>query len=243
MDCLVFFICLDERGDQMNKPNDVLQQILLNQVSVPSDLFVKYKHLGLNEQDIMVIMQLQRFFSQGTEFPTPKEIAQYVTFSESQCMNVLRKLVQKGYLEINSYHNEFNQLTESYNLHPLWKKLMETNESEVEESEGSIFILFEQEFARALSPFEIEMINAWLDDDQFVPSLIKAALRESVLMSKLNFKYIDRILREWKKKGVTTVEQARESSQQFRKNTQKVTYQTEKNDRSIYYNWLEEGES
>src|SRR5699024_5492414 len=100
--------------------------------------------------------------------------------------------------------------------------------------------LFEQEFARALSPFEIEMINAWLDDDQFLPSLIKAALREAVLMGKLNFKYIDRILREWKKKGVQTVEQAREIGKEFRKNQTNVTYQVEKNDRSIYYNWLEE---
>src|SRR5699024_12025362 len=83
--------------------------------------------------------------------------------------------------------------------------------------EGTIFILFEQEFGRPLSPFEIETINAWLDEDNIIPALIKAALRESVLMGKLNFRYIDRILCEWKHKGIHTVEQARESSKSFRR--------------------------
>lgn len=216
-----------------------LQQLLVNQVSVPQQLFTSYKRLGLNEQDLAVIMQLQRFFMVGIELPTPKEIAQFVTFTEVECTNILRKLIQKGYLQIDSYQNDHEQLTESYNLELLWNKVLHTNET-IEESEGTIFVLFEQEFARALSPFEIEMINAWLDEDQFLPSLIKAALREAVLMGKLNFKYIDRILREWKKKGVQTVEQAREIGKEFRKNQTNITYQVEKNDRSIYYNWLEE---
>src|SRR5699024_11453865 len=90
----------------------------------------------------------------------------------------------------------------------LWKKLY-TEEKQEENEEGTIFILFEQEFGRPLSPFEIETISVWLDEDKMKPSLIKAALREAVLMSKLNFKYIDRILREWKRKDIRSVEQAR----------------------------------
>src|SRR5690625_1312881 len=94
------------------------------------------------------------------------------------------------------------------------------------------------------SPFEIETINAWIDEDQLPPSLIKAGLRESVLMGKLNFKYIDRILRNWKKKGIQSVEQARESSRMFRDHQvsdNKNTDQEEKGKRdpSLYYNWLE----
>lgn len=216
-----------------------LQRLLNNQVSVPEQLFTSYKHFGLNENDLAVIMQLQRFFKMGIELPTPKEIVQNVTFTEGECTNILRKLIQKGYLQIDSYQNERKQLSEAYNLEPLWLKLLQKEEP-IEESESSIFLLFEQEFARLLSPFEIEMINSWIDEDRFLPSLIKAALREAVLMGKLNFKYIDRILREWKKKGVQTVEQAREIGKEFRKNKTTVTYQTEKNDRSIYYNWLDD---
>src|SRR5699024_7062854 len=142
---------------------------------------------------------------------------------------------------IEQSHNEHQQLSETYSLNPLWEKLF-TPKAEPEEGipEGTLFVLFEQEFGRPLSPFEIETINAWLDEDEIIPSLIKAALRESVLMGKLNFKYMDRILRDWKRKGIHTVEEAREHSKSFRNN--QVTKQgepKEKRDTSFYYNWLE----
>ncbi|WP_431804932.1 DnaD domain-containing protein [Halobacillus andaensis] len=103
--------------------------------------------------------------------------------------------------------------------------------------------MFEQEFGRPLSPFEIENINIWLDQEEQEPALIKAALREAVLMGKLNFKYIDRILREWKRKGIQTVEQARQHGKKFRQGQVKNTSSTKspvKRDVSLYYNWLEE---
>src|SRR5699024_5904300 len=93
------------------------------------------------------------------------------------------------------------------------------------------------ELAESLSPFEIETINAWLDEDEIIPSLIKTALRESVLMGKLNFKYIDRILREWKKKGIHSVEQARNAGKAFQKPA--ANQNVQKRDTSFYYNWLE----
>src|SRR5699024_6798272 len=88
-------------------------------------------------------------------------------------------------------------------------------ETQKEPEEGSLFILFEQEFGRPLSPFEIETVNVWLDEDNLDTSLVKAALREAVLMGKLNFKYIDRILREWKRKGIRTPSQAKNASKSF----------------------------
>src|SRR5699024_1293573 len=125
---------------------------------------------------------------------------------------------QRNFLSIEQVENEQHQLSEVFSLEPLWVEIFTNDQKKEEQHEGTVFLLFEQEFGRPLSPFEIEMINAWLDQDQIVPSLIKAALRESVLMGKLNFKYIDRILREWKKKGIHTVEEARAASKSFRQN-------------------------
>src|SRR5699024_10038094 len=104
---------------------------------------------------------------------------------------------------------------------------------------GNIFIMFEKEFGRPISPFEIEMINTWLDVDKLNTNLILAALREAVLMGKLNFKYIDRILGEWKKKGIYTVHQAQEASNTIRKPNYQAPNEEEKRDTSFYYNWLE----
>lgn len=219
------------------------QQIFLNQVSVPLKLLTDYRSLGLNEQDVVLILQIHRFLQQNNEFPTPSEIASTLTISEAECVDNLRKLIQKSLLEIKQLRNDQNKLSEAYSLEPLWVKLFSYEEKKNKENiEGTIFILFEQEFGRPLSPFEIETVNAWLDEDLLAPSLIKAALRESVLMGKLNFKYIDRILREWKKKGIQTVEQAREESKSFRKNQVTKQYNTGRRDTSVYFNWLEGGE-
>ena len=62
--------------------------------------------------------------------------------------------------------------------------------------------------------------------DQHHPNLIQAALREAVMSGKLNFRYIDRILFEWKKNGIKTVDQAQNQGQKFRANQQRAQQMT-----------------
>ncbi|OZU90140.1 DNA replication protein DnaD [Virgibacillus indicus] len=216
-----------------------IQEILLNQVQIPNKLLASYTALGLNEIELAVILQLHRFLHDKNDFPTPSEIAGHLTIDEKECANILRSLIQKNVLEIEQNENDQQRRSEAYCLNPLWEKLFTKENHEEEQSDGTIFILFEQEFGRPLSPFEIETINAWLDEDKIAPELIKAGLRESVLMGKLNFKYIDRILRDWRKKGIHSVEQARNSSRNFHNNQVLKKENPQKRDTSFYYNWLE----
>lgn len=222
-----------------------IQQVLLNQLQIPTKLLTSYKTYGLNEQEVMVILQIHRFLHEKIDFPTPAEIAAHLTISETACADILRILIQKGLLAIEELENSDKQYSEAYSLDPLWEKLFTVSEPVKKEAQdiGTIFILFEQEFGRAISPFEIETINTWLDEDEIAPELIKAGLRESVLMGKLNFTYIDRILRDWKQKGIRSVEQAREASKNFRNRQVQKQYTTnKKRDTSLYYNWLEDGD-
>ncbi|MEN1969379.1 DnaD domain-containing protein [Lentibacillus sp. N15] len=223
----------------MERPIQI-QQILLNQLQIPARLLTNYKTLGLNETEVMLLLQIYRFIFDENDFPTPTELTSFLTINEQECSMVLRKLIQKGFLAIEQTKNEQGIWSEIYSLDPLWEKLFLVTEPEKEPEDGKLFILFEQEFGRPLSPIEIETINVWLDEDKLSTSLIKTALREAVLMGKLNFKYIDRILREWKRKGIQTVEQAKKASKTFHDNqTSKQTGSAPKRDTSFYYNWLE----
>lgn len=218
-----------------------IQEILQDQLPIPTKLLTSMAFLNINEQELAVILQLHRYLYNNILFPTPQDLAEQLTITEEECANMLRKLIQKGLLSIDQINNENDQLGEVYSLNPLWEKIY-TEKPVQESNEGTIFILFEQEFGRPLSPFEIETINVWLDADKIAPSLIKAGLRESVLMGKLNFKYIDRILRDWKQKGIQTVDDARKSSKSFHERQQQAkpqTQTTQKRDTSFYYNWLE----
>lgn len=218
------------------------QSVLNNHITIPEKLLLTYKSFGLNELDVMVVLQIHRSIQKGNYFPTLDELTNILTIDENQCSQILRKLIQKNLLKIERSENNHHQLSEAYSLEPLWEQLYQpVVEVKKESEDGSLFILFEQEFGRPLSPFEIETVNVWLDEDNIAPSLIKAALRESVLMAKLNFKYMDRILREWKKKGIHTVEQAREASKRFHnhQSSKQLDGNSKKRDTSFYYNWLE----
>ncbi|WP_082235984.1 DnaD domain-containing protein [Halobacillus massiliensis] len=223
------------------------QEILDSQISIPKALITEYRRLGIGEKELVIILQLHQFHISGNSFPTPDELAGITSFTTQECTQILRVLIQKHIITIEQQGGTSRSVgDECYSLEPLWEKLFtcSSNGQTPRQSSENVFSLFEQEFGRPLSPFEIENINIWLDQEEQEPALIKAALREAVLMGKLNFKYIDRILREWKKKGIHSVEQARQHGKQFRQGQAKEfgTKQkaAPKRDVSLYYNWLEE---
>lgn len=84
------------------------------------------------------------------------------------------------------------------------------------EGKPDLFTVFENEFVRPLTPMECETISSWLDKDRYPEELVLAALKEAVFAGKVHFRYIDRILLDWKRNRVFTVEQAKEYAQRFR---------------------------
>ena len=79
-------------------------------------------------------------------------------------------------------------------------------------SSENILELFQSEFRRLLSGFEIEEINHLLKENDV--ELVKEALRTAVNLGKPNVKYIGGILRNWQQNQVTTVEQVRQNEKQ-----------------------------
>jgi DNA replication protein len=219
-------------------------------VVVPSLLFSEYRNLNLNETELVLLLNILTFLEKGHEFPTPEEISARMTISIADCNDILRRLIQRGFIEIiDSLSNEGIRY-EKYSVKPLWEKLIEqfliNNEMikmvEKKADETDLYSCFEKEFGRPLSPFECESLAMWMDDDHHDPVIIKAALREAVMSGKLNFRYIDRILFEWKKNGIRTIDQAKNHGLKFRqKQVQKTNIKDEANQPPVpFYNWLEQ---
>ena len=89
--------------------------------------------------------------------------------------------------------------------------------NKIKEQFKQLFQLVEQSFGRPLSPYEIETLNQWIDVDHHDLSVIQAALDEALSQNKLSFKYIDRILLNWKKNNVKTVDDSKKIREQFNK--------------------------
>lgn len=227
---------------------------------LPSFLIKNYKHLSLNETELVMILQLIAFSNEGNRFPTPEQLSAQTTLSPIECMNVIGNLMKNGYLQIETFKDNQNLVYEKYSLNYLFQKLDQWQEriegqgmaatvTQVNnDQKKSIFEQFEEEFSRPLSPIEYETIQQWIDLDLQDPALIQAALRESVISGKLNFRYIDRILLEWKKSGIKTVDQAKQHSLKFRERTgafakspqQSQQSNTAQNGKPPFYNWLNE---
>lgn len=232
--------------------NSILNWIQYGNISIPNLLLSKYSTLNINEEELVMVLQIYSFQQQGQTFPTPFQLSEIMSINQQRCMEVIRQLLKKGLIEIVEEIDECNIRSEAYSLSPLWLKLVNSLENKqpskevqeipsiIEKTEEAIFSVFEKEFGRLLSPFEIETLSMWIDQDEHDEKLIKAALKEAVISGKLNFRYIDRILFEWKKNGIKQVEQALNYSKHFRKkDTQSKQSETKYTGAIPFYNWLE----
>ncbi|ATO28539.1 DNA replication protein DnaD [Bacillus atrophaeus] len=217
--------------------------------SIPNLLLTNYQQLGLNETELVLLLKIKMHLEKGSFFPTPSELQAGMSISVEECTNRLRMFIQKGFLFIEECEDANGIKYEKYSLQPLWGKLYEfiqlaqnqTQERKTDGDQKSLYSIFEEEFARPLSPLECETLAIWQDQDQHDAVMIKHALKEAVLSGKLSFRYIDRILFEWKKNGLKTVEQAKAHSQKFRRvQTRQNEPQKEYTRQVPFYNWLEQ---
>ncbi|MFE8702201.1 DnaD domain protein [Cytobacillus sp. FJAT-54145] len=231
--------------------DNILQWFQEGNITFPGALLANYKKMNIDETELVLLLQVHSFIEKGNGFPTPNDISSRMTISVPQCNDMLRKLIQKGLIEIQDGHGADGIRFEKYSLIPLWNKLIENflltlkgkDMEKKQREESDVYSTFEQEFGRPLSPFECETLAMWMDDDRHDPIIIKSALREAVVSGKLNFRYIDRILFEWKKNGIKTIEQAKSYGRKFRQfqTQQRVKIDEEKTQTPSvpFYNWLD----
>lgn len=222
------------------------------QVTLPQVLVKNYTVVGLNELEMMLLLQIQSFAANAEFFPSMEMLTERTTLRLEETIKIMDSLLKKGMIAIEQSQDASQMISERYSLAPLWGKLAALYENiEAEgrqekqiEKQTNLYSLFEAEFGRPLSPMEAEMLSAWLDQDKTSPELIKEALKEAVISQKLNFRYIDRILLNWTKQGVKTVEDAKRVAEEFHQNgktTQTIKKEeVKKSAGSIpLYDWLE----
>ncbi|HBM3459840.1 TPA: DnaD domain-containing protein [Listeria innocua] len=222
------------------------------QVTLPQVLVKNYAAIGLNENELVLLLQIQSFAAEAEFFPSMEMLTDRTTLRLEDTIKTMDSLLKKGVVAIEQSKDNSLMISEQYNLEPLWGKLVAfyenieaDNRQDLEvEQQTNLYSLFEVEFGRPLSPMEAEMLSAWVDQDRTSPDLIKEALKEAVISQKLNFRYIDRILLNWSKQGVKTTEDAKRVAEEFHQNgrTSQTINQSEvkKSAGSIpLYDWLE----
>lgn len=184
---------------------------------VPSFLVKHYSSLGLSGENAMLLIYFLNY----------KEpiICDYKKFSNDLntdikvIMSRINELVELKLIEINIKKNSTSKLEEYINLDLFYNKVfLQLIEVKGEEKSSNIYSIFEEELGRSLSPIEYELINGWIECN-YKEEIILAALKEAVFNGVYNFRYIDRILFEWNKKGIDTLEKVEKNKKDFKKST------------------------
>lgn len=191
---------------------------------IPLYLFKNYKKLKLELNEFIFLMYIYGLGNK-TLF-NPNKFCDDLNLELMEVMNLVSNLTDKGFIKVEVLKNEKGIMEEIIVLDGFFDKLNlialdEVNkEEQVDIENSSIFDLIEKEFGRTLSSMEYEIIKAWLEQG-FSEELIKEVLKEAVFSGVSNLRYMDTILYEWSKNGIT-------SAADVEKNRKKKTAQKEK---------------
>lgn len=209
----------------------VMNLLKENDIQIPRILFTSYKNMKLTDQEFILISYLLN----TNLVLNPKQISIDLKLELPNVFELISNLESKDILKIETYQNK-NIREEALNFDGLYNKLafLIVNEKKEIEENTNLFDLFEKEFGRTLSPMEYEIINGWKEVN-FKEELIVAALKEAVYNGVNNLRYIDKILYEWKKKGIHNIEDVERNKLEFK--------QVRENKQELYdYDWLNDNE-
>lgn len=227
-------------------------------IGIPNDLIWSYKKIGLTEEELVVLLLLFAFGQKKNNFyPDLGEVADLMEKDMQEVQSLIASLMEKECLSIErEYSLEEQAFFPVFSCDPLFKKLgkhvsavnekkreiyqdrliKELAEKEIgrerpknEPKDKDIFTVFEEEFGRLLTNTERAYVVEWIKGDSYTENLVLEALRSSVSRDKLNFKYIDTILRDWERKGIRTAKQARMEDQKTRVNRKTKSNRASKN--------------
>ncbi|MTB64922.1 DnaD domain protein [Streptococcus sp. zg-86] len=191
-----------------------LQQFQKGYLVLPPDLLFHFKDLFPSADDYVV---WQFFFYQNTtniEGLAPSQIAEACGKTVSEINRSIEHLQEAGLLDFKTI-NLSGEIEMIFDASPALEKLdalLQPKESgygptAISYDLKQLVTEFEAELGRLLSPLELEDLQKTVGDDQVAPELVREALREAVFNNKTNWKYIQAILRNWRREGITTVAQ------------------------------------
>ena len=213
-------------------------------ISIPIYFIKNYKKFNLGLDEFLFLMYLYNL-GDNVLF-NPGEFSDKLNVDLTEIMNYVGSLTDKGLIRVEVIKNDKGYMEEMIILDDFYNKLSlvimeDVNESQSDSSKSDVFEIIEKEFGRTLSPIEIEIIRTWLDNN-FSEDLIKEALKEATFNGVSNLRYIDKILYEWAKSGINTVEAVEEKRKKRKASTKSIDKDSDIDLDTIEWNWFDEDE-
>ncbi len=193
------------------------------ETNISNLLLHHYKELGMTTSQFVLYLQFKSYQDRGIMNPDVRTIAKNLGTKERQVFEQLHQMMTNHLVEQKMRKMEDGKEDAIYDFSLLINKLALLNENDqaatvkVENTNNRVetFNQLEAEFGRPLSSMELQIVNDWLDKDNYSAIMIKLALRQAVMNSALNLQYMDRILQSWDRQSLRTERDINEHEKRF----------------------------
>ncbi len=209
----------------MNKDNKkfIIETLFLKE-SLKQDLTLK---------EFLVLMYFDNNYDATFDV---KAVSKAICLNEKDVLNAFGTLLDKKLITLNSVKNESGKLVDKISLDNLYNGMRnDEQKKEKQANKENFYNKFQMKYGRSLSGMDYDTINAWLASD-FSEELILGALDEANYNGVSSLRYIDKILFEWKKKNLKTMQEVNDHLKS-RENNNSNSNVTSK---LMEYNWLDE---
>lgn len=188
---------------------------------LPSALLFHYKDIFKRADDFLIWQFIYLQNTTKMDDLAPSQIASALNKTVAEVNRSISDLTAQGLLNMKTIElgSEIEVVFDASPVLALLDKLVSEPKQVPEKQDVNpvkeLVEEFERELGRMLSPFELEDLQKTIREDKTDPDLVRAALREAVFNGKTNWNYINAILRNWRREGITTMRQVEERRKEY----------------------------
>lgn len=193
----------------------------------------------LNNLSLSEFLVLVYFYNDLDSDFSLDEIANMLGLSIDDVMEAFNNLMMKDFVTLETVKDDLGRNHEVVKLDNIYGFISESVEVVKKKSdESSIFKTFERELGRTLSPMELQIINGWLDTNT-PEEMILGALKEAIYNGVTSFRYIDKIIYEWGKKGFKNMDDVNNYMKNRKEKNSKDKEVLDKEEKILDFDWLD----
>lgn len=185
---------------------------------LPVSLLRRYGELDLNEKELIRLLRLISC-CYGSGRMTLAQAAEEFGVSEEEAGTLLQPFIARRLIEFDPESDSYGCDGLRRELYLMWANQVRDGLEQAEGLAGltplpereemralsHLYRRFEQELVRPLRYSESDRLRSWVEDEKIAPELIEEALTRAALRDKCTIRYIESILKNWQKKGLTTL--------------------------------------
>lgn len=174
---------------------------IFSAVSFRGTILDCYKKLGLSENELVVILVIDRLLEQGNTFFTSQDLAMKMSLSAQEIDKIMAGLFARNLITLESMGGENSwsidnvktqvqaEFTKQFNLE---QDVMMNKQ--LDARRAALLKFYEEKLDKTLSPLEKDAIKEWIAAD-FTDEEIKDALMDAIQQGKKTIRAVDKILR------------------------------------------------